>query len=85
MCEKMYEGMGEKMSEEMGEKMSEEMSEEMCEKICEGKRETAIYRVRSPRQTAENDVKHPEVRRKKMSLHVHILHEDGQTGITIWE
>lgn len=73
------------MCEGMGEKMSEKMGEKMGEKICEGKRETAIYRVRSPRQTAENDVKHPEVRRKKMSLHVHILHEEGQTGITVWE
>ena len=63
--------------------MDERMGERMGEKMCEGKRETAIYRVRSPRQTAENDVKHPEVRRKKMSLHVHNLHEDGQTGITV--
>jgi len=44
-----------------------------------------IYKVRSPRQTAENNVKHPEVRRKKMSLDVGILHEDRQTGITVWE
>ena len=84
------ERMGEKMGERMCEKMCEKRCEEMCEKMregmggkkCEGKRETAIYRVRSPRQTAENDVKHPEVRRKKISLHVSILHEDRQTGIT---
>jgi hypothetical protein len=89
--------MGEKMGEKIGEKMGEETCEKRCEEICEkkrekmggkrceGKRETAIYRVRSPRQTAENDVKHPEARRKKRSLHVGILHEDRQTGITVWE
>jgi hypothetical protein len=92
MGERMGERIGKRMGEKMGEKMCEEMREEMCEmgekigeKRCEGKRETAIYRVRSPRQTAENDVKYPEVRRKKMSLYVGILHDDGQTGITVWE
>jgi hypothetical protein len=81
----MGERMCEKMCEKMCEEMCEEMGEKMGEKRCEGKRETTIYGVRSPRQTAENDVKHPEVRRKKMSLHVGILHEDGQTGIAVWE
>ena len=83
----MGERLGEKMYEEMYEKMCEkmyEMGEKMREKRCEGKRETAIYRVQSPRHTTENDVKHPEVRRKKMSLHMGILHKDRQMGITIW-
>lgn len=48
-------------------KRGEKMGERVGEKICQGKRETAIYRVRSPRQTAENDVKHTEVIPKKMS------------------
>jgi hypothetical protein len=52
----------------------------MGEKRYEGKRETATYRVRSPRQTVETDFKHPEVRCKKMSLHVGILHKDGRLG-----
>jgi hypothetical protein len=77
--------MGEKMRGRIGEKMCEEMCEKVGEKRCEGKRETTIYRVRSPRQTAKNDVEHPEVRRKKMSLHVGILHKDGQTEIAVWE
>jgi hypothetical protein len=51
--------------------------EKMGEKRGEGKRETAIYRVRSPRQTAGNDIKYPDVRGKKMSLYTGILHEDG--------
>lgn len=37
-----------------------EIGEKIGEKRCEGKREAAIYRVRSPKQTAENDIKHPE-------------------------
>ena len=65
--------------------MCKKRREKIREKICKGKRETAIYRVQSPRQTAENDIKHPKVRHKKMSLHVHILHEDGQAVITVWE
>jgi hypothetical protein len=36
--------------------MGEKIGGKIGGKICEGKRETAIYRVRSPRQTAENDV-----------------------------
>jgi hypothetical protein len=36
------------MGERMGKKMCEKMGEKMGEKRCEGKRETAIYRVRSP-------------------------------------
>ena len=62
------------------------MGARMCEKMgekCEGKRETAIYIVRRPRQIAENDVKHPEVRGKKMSLHVGICMKPGR--ITVWE
>jgi hypothetical protein len=46
-----------------------ERGEKMREKRCEGKRKTAIYRVPRPRQTAENDVKHSEIRHKKISLH----------------
>jgi hypothetical protein len=57
MCEKI----GEKICERMGKKVGEKMGE----KRCEGKREMAIYIVRSPRQNAEDDVKHPEVRRRK--------------------
>jgi len=57
-------GKGERISERMGERRGERMGEKMGEKRYEGKRETAIYRVRSPRQTAENDVKHPEDARK---------------------
>jgi hypothetical protein len=87
--------MGEKIGKKMCEKMCEETCEKRCEEICEkmrekiggkrckGKWETAIYRVRNPRQTAESDVKHPKVRYKKMSLHVGILHKDKQTGITV--
>ena len=62
----------------MGTRMCEKMGDNMGEKRCEGKRETIIYRVR-PRQIAENDVKHPEVRRKRITA---FGHEDGQTGIT---
>jgi hypothetical protein len=49
----------------MGEKMGKKMSKKIGEKRCEGKKETAIYRVRSPRQNAQGGVKHPEVRRGK--------------------
>jgi len=35
----------------MGEKMGGKMGEERCE----GERETAIYRIRSPRQNAQRD------------------------------
>lgn len=88
MCERMCGIMCERIGERMGERMCEEMREEICEKIGEkigdkrrqGKRETAIYRVRSPRHTAENDVKHPKVRREKMFLNVGILHKDGRRG-----
>ena len=71
------------MCEKICEEMCEKIGEKIGEKRCEGKRETAINRVRSTRQTAENDVKHPEVRGKKMSLYMGILHKDGQTGITV--
>lgn len=77
----MGERMGEKMCEKMCE-MCEKMGEQMGEKRCEGKRETAIYRVRSPGQTAENDVKHPEVRRKKMSLHGRRADGDNCLGMS---
>jgi hypothetical protein len=63
--------------------MCEKMGEKIGEKRYRGKRETTIYRVRSPRQTTENDIKYPKVRRKKMSLYIGILYKDGQTGIAI--
>jgi len=69
MCKKIYKKIGKKIEEKIGETR------------CKGKRETAIYRVRSPGQTAENDVKHPKVRRKKISLYRRL--EDGRTGITV--
>ena len=59
--------MGEKIGEEMCEKIGKNMGKKMEEKRCEGKRETAIYRVRSPRQNAEDGVKQPEIRRRKRS------------------
>jgi hypothetical protein len=60
--------------------MCKKIGEKIREKRREGKREIAIYRVRSSRQTIENAVKHLEVRRKKMSLNVDILHKDGRRG-----
>ena len=73
----------------VGKSVCDRMWERMCERMgkkgCEGKRKTTVYSVRSFRQTAENDVKHPKLRRKNVSMHVGILHEDGQTGITVWE
>ncbi len=62
--------------------MGEKMYKKMGEKRCKGKRETAIYRVRSPRQAAENDVKHPEVRGKKMSLHRRRVDGDNCLGMS---
>jgi len=50
--------------EKICEEMCEKIGEKIGEKRCEGKRETAINRVRSTRQTAENDVKHPKEARK---------------------
>jgi hypothetical protein len=41
----------------MGKKMGEE-------KRGEDKREPVIYRIRSPRQNAEDDVKHPQGRKR---------------------
>ena len=79
------EKVGERMCEKMYEKICEKRREKIGEKIYESKRETAIYKVRSLRRTTENDVKHPEVRHKKMSLRVHILHKDGQIVITVWD
>jgi hypothetical protein len=75
MCEKICKRISKKISEEIGEKIRE--------KICEGKRETAIYKVQSPRQTAENNVEHPKIRQKKMFLYIHILYKDRQTEITV--
>jgi hypothetical protein len=61
------EEMSEEMCEEMCEKIGKNMGKKMEEKRCEGKRETVIYRVRSPRQNAEDGVKQLEVRRRKRS------------------
>jgi hypothetical protein len=47
--------MGEKMGEKMGKKMREKMREKMGGERCKGERETAIYRIRSPRQNAQGD------------------------------
>jgi hypothetical protein len=55
----MREDIGEKMGEEMCEKIGKNMGKKMEEKRCEGKRETVIYRERSPRQNAEDGVKQP--------------------------
>ena len=68
------------MGERMCEKMCEGIGEKIGGKISQGKRETAIYRVRSPRQTTENDVKHPEVRRKKISLYCIFCMKTGRGG-----
>jgi hypothetical protein len=62
--------------------MGKRMCEKMGEKRRKGKREIAIYRVRSPRQTAKNDVKYPKVRHKKMSLHRRQADKDNYLGIS---
>jgi hypothetical protein len=49
--------------------MCEEISEEIEEKKCEGKRETVIYKIRSPKQNAEDGVKQPKVKHKKGLTH----------------
>jgi hypothetical protein len=62
---------------EEGGRIGGKIGKKISEKRCEGKREMAIYR--SPRQNAEDDVKHPEGRCSKSPLygHSHILHKDG--------
>ena len=65
--EEMCEEMGEKICEKIGKKMGKKMGEKMGEKRGEDKRETAIYRVRSPTQNVKDNVKRPEARRRKRS------------------
>ena len=58
--------------------MGEKMSEKMGEKRGEDKREPVIYRIHSPRQSAEDGVKHLKAEKGP-------THEDRQTRITVWE
>jgi hypothetical protein len=48
------------MGERTGKRICEKMGEKIGEKRYKGKRQIVIYRVRSPGQIAENDVKYPE-------------------------
>jgi hypothetical protein len=58
------EGLLGEMGEKMGEKMSEKMGEKMGEKRGEDQREPVTYRIRSPRQNAEDGAKQPEGRKR---------------------
>jgi hypothetical protein len=58
--------------------MGEKTGEKTGKKRGEDKWELVIYRIRSPRQNAEDDVKHLEDRKGP-------THEDRQTKITVWE
>jgi hypothetical protein len=70
----------------MGEKVGKKMGKKMEEKRCEGKREIVIYRVRSPRQNAEDDVKQPEVRRRKRTHAWRQADKDNCLGMSVqWE
>jgi hypothetical protein len=50
----------------------------MGEKRGEDKREPVTYRIRSPRQNAEDGVKQPKGRKGP-------TYKDRQTRITVWE
>jgi hypothetical protein len=51
---------GKKIAEKTVEKIDEKMDEERCES-----KRMAIYRVRSPRQSTQGNVKRAKVRRRK--------------------
>jgi hypothetical protein len=46
------------------------------------KRKIVIYKIRNPGQTAKNDVKHLEVKRKKMSLYGTWADGDNYLGLS---
>jgi hypothetical protein len=71
-----------RMGERIGKRICEKMGEKIGEKRYKGKREIVVYRVRSPGQIAENAVKYPGVRRKKMSLHGRQVDGDNCLGMS---